>query len=178
MLSQAGLACSLLVGAYIVHQRVQPFLTTRPLSSQLKLSPQEIHAILTQANIVDSASLEGMLVNDTEEGHWLLDKLGSAASALGCSCAASSELGAFHSFQSTVTLQCPHCCTLHSFSVCLLKLQQAPAILHAHPSAGPVPRATVRSCKHRPLYWSDLVPPGYLRGPRVLVLSLCMMSLM
>jgi hypothetical protein len=47
-----SLACSLLVGAYIVHQHLQPFLSTKPLSSTLRLTPQEIQAILAGAHTV------------------------------------------------------------------------------------------------------------------------------
>jgi hypothetical protein len=53
---QAGLSCSLLVAAYIMHQRLQPFLTTKPLSSRIKLTPLEIHAILVRGK---EAGVEG-----------------------------------------------------------------------------------------------------------------------
>ncbi len=36
------------MSSYILQQRVQPFLTTRPLSSQLKLTPREMQAILAR----------------------------------------------------------------------------------------------------------------------------------
>jgi hypothetical protein len=59
---QAGLSCALLVAAYIVQQRLQPFLTTKPLSARLKLTPSEILAILSRdkkVGGVDAAQARG-----------------------------------------------------------------------------------------------------------------------
>lgn len=57
---QVGLACALLVGSYIIHQRLQPFMTTKPLSSSLKLTPDQVKAALLHKPSVD--------VGDTQIG--------------------------------------------------------------------------------------------------------------
>jgi hypothetical protein len=45
---QVSLSCALLVTAYIVQQRLQPFMTSQPLSSRLNLTSEEIQAILAR----------------------------------------------------------------------------------------------------------------------------------
>ena len=56
---QAGLSCALLVAAYIVQQRLQPFLITKPLSTRLTLTPSEVLAILSRDKKVGGVDARG-----------------------------------------------------------------------------------------------------------------------
>ncbi len=51
---QASLSCGLLVAAYIVHQRLQAFVTSQPLSSRLNLTSEEMQAVLSREESLDS----------------------------------------------------------------------------------------------------------------------------